>query len=142
MSMTSFTNIPFSTTTVRCEWTPSPSSCVQPEAVPSSIIVVISDATCSPIFPRYGERFLCTFSALKQAVSGMMSCLVKIAIFKRLFPLMYDQSFKCIANFVNLLLYSSFPAILHNKDRMIVRIADKHLSLCIASLSQETAAES
>ena len=49
---------------------------------------------------------------------------------------------KCIANFVNLLLYSSFPAKLHSKDRMIVKIADEHLSLCIASLSQEKAAES
>ena len=34
---------------------------------------------------------------------------------------------KCIANFVNLLLYSSFPAKLHSKDKTIVRIADEHL---------------
>jgi len=37
------------------------------------------------LFPNRGERFLRTFSALKQAVSDIMSCLVKIAIFKRLF---------------------------------------------------------
>jgi len=34
---------------------------------------------------------------------------------------------KCIANFVNFLLYSSFPATLHSKDKMIVKIADEHL---------------